>query len=128
MTEEEKFERLGPAMDEAIGLIVERAVKLDLDPILVTQASVVIPFAILFGICRPGHEQELSEMATDLVVNAAKKIGTKSKKAALEAADIKAADIKNDAKETESKLYDGPLTAKDIPEQIKKELHEFFET
>ena len=41
---------------------------------------------------------------------------------------IGAGDIKSAARETESKLYDGPLTAKDIPEQIKKELHEFFET
>tara|TARA_R110000824_G_scaffold30184_2_gene99611 strand:- start:4872 stop:5243 length:372 start_codon:yes stop_codon:yes gene_type:complete len=123
MTEEEKFQELGIAMDQAIGVIVEKAAELDLDPILVTKASVVIPFAILFGICRSGHEEELAEIATDLIVDAAQTVGKNSKKAALEAGDIKSA-----ARETESKLYDGPLKAKDIPEQIKKELHEFFET
>ena len=92
MTEEEKFQELGIAMDQAIGVIVEKAA-------------------------------ELAEIATDLIVDAAQTVGKNSKKAALEAGDIKSA-----ARETESKLYDGPLTAKDIPEQIKKELHEFFET
>tara|TARA_R110000744_G_scaffold186249_1_gene305592 strand:- start:87 stop:473 length:387 start_codon:yes stop_codon:yes gene_type:complete len=123
MTEDEKAEELGKSLDAAIAHIVTKSVEFNFDPITVAQASVTIPFSLLFGLCPPGKEREMEPMVTGLVIEAAKLVGAHTKKAAKAAEDAKNAAINAAA---ESEPYDGPLTANDVPEQIRKELHEFF--
>tara|TARA_R100000781_G_scaffold90365_1_gene55834 strand:- start:167 stop:589 length:423 start_codon:yes stop_codon:yes gene_type:complete len=131
--DEKSQEALGSAIERAVQEIVIVAAEFDMDPVHVTQASLLVPFSILLGLCRAGEEFKMAELGTAVIVEAAQAIGKDIKRAAALANESKRIELLkskkekiNAAKVSNSKLYDGPLKEEDVPEEIRKNINEFF--
>ena len=80
--DEKSQEALGSAIERAVQEIVIVAAEFNMDPIHVTQASLLVPFSILLGLCRAGDEFQMAELGTPVIVEAAQIIGKDIKTAA----------------------------------------------
>jgi hypothetical protein len=111
-------------MDAATMYLIEAASYADICPTKVAESTVAMPFAILFGVCRPGAEYKLALETTKMVVDAATEIGKDAARAA-KATGYSGSFVPADVP---AEPYDGPLKQEDIPENVRAFFDKFFET